>query len=99
MRIVWSPTARDLAFDAVDFIALDRPLGSLEWLDELTVRVELLRDLPDQGREVPEWHEPSVREIFHEPYRVIYEVFDDHVEILTLSHFRQELHDRTGGDS
>jgi hypothetical protein len=27
----------------------------------------------------------------HEPFRVVYEVFPDRVEILTLSHFRQEL--------
>ncbi len=54
-------------------------------------RVELLRDLPEQGRVVPEWHESSVREVFYEPYRVIYEVLEDRLEILTLSHFRQEL--------
>lgn len=76
---------------AVDFIALDRPRSSLEWLDGLVRRVELLRDFPERGRVVPEWHESSVREVFHEPYRVIYEVFDDRIEILTLSHFRQEL--------
>jgi plasmid stabilization system protein ParE len=32
-----------------------------------------------------------VREVFHEPYRIIYEVLEDRIEILTLSHFRQQL--------
>jgi toxin ParE1/3/4 len=91
LRIVWSPTARRRAQAAVDYIALDRPHASLEWFDALVERVELIRDLPEQGRVVPEWHEPSVREVFHEPYRVIYEVSDEHLEILTMSHFRQEL--------
>ena len=99
MNILWSPTARRRAQAAVDFISPDRPLASLEWFDGLVQRVELLRDLPDQGRVVPEWGEPTVREIIHAPYRVIYEVFPDRVEILTLSHVRQELPPETSGGS
>ena len=99
MRIVWSPTARRRAQSAVDHIALDRPHASREWLEGLVRRVELLRDLPEQGRVVPEWHESSVREVLHEPYRVIYELYADRIEILTLSHFRQELPDRPPGGS
>ena len=99
MRVVWSPTARRRAQAAVDYIALDRPRTSLEWLDGLVRRVELLRELPEQGRVVPEWHESSVREVSHEPYRVIYEIIEDRVEILTLSHFRQELPPEPPGGS
>lgn len=99
MKIVWSPTARRRAQAAVDYIALDRPRTSMEWLDALVRRVGLLGDLPEQGRVVPEWHESSVREVFHEPYRVIYEVFDDRIEVLTLSHFRQELPPQPPGGS
>ncbi|MDZ7778670.1 MAG: type II toxin-antitoxin system RelE/ParE family toxin [Gemmatimonadota bacterium] len=94
MRIVWSPTARRKAQQAVDFIEKDRPLVSVQWLEGLAERVELLRDLPDQGRIVPEWGDETVREIFYEPYRVIYEVSPEQVEILTLSHVRQELPER-----
>ena len=94
MRIVWSPTARRRAQQAVDFIAEDRPRGAVEWFDGLIERVELLRNLPDQGRMVLEWGDEAVREVLYEPFRVIYEVFPDHVEILALSHYRQELGDR-----
>jgi plasmid stabilization system protein ParE len=75
----------------VDFIAVDRPHTSLAWLDGLVQRVDLLRELPEQGRVVPEWGDRTLREVLHEPYRVIYDVFDDRLEIITLSHFRQEL--------
>jgi plasmid stabilization system protein ParE len=75
----------------VDYIARDRPLATADWYDGLVRRIELLRDMPQQGRVVPEWYEESVREILWEPYRVIYEVFEDRVEILTLSHSRQQL--------
>ena len=91
MKIVWSPTARRRAADAVDYIARDRPQAALDRYDGLIERIELLRELPEQGRVVREWYEESVREILWEPYRVIYEVHDDRVEVLTLSHARQQL--------
>ncbi|TVP74727.1 MAG: type II toxin-antitoxin system RelE/ParE family toxin [Gemmatimonadales bacterium] len=91
MKVVWSPTARARAIAAVDYIAEDRPGAALEWLDGMVSRVEMLSELPEQGRVVPEWNEPAVREIMYDPYRVIYEVSEDRVEILTLSHQRQQL--------
>ena len=91
MRLVWSPTARQRALAAVDFIKEDRPQAAEEWLGRLLDRVEDLPRFPNQGRVVPEWKEPEVREIFHVPYRIIYEVHEDRVEILTLSHMRQQL--------
>jgi plasmid stabilization system protein ParE len=94
VKIVWSPTARRSAQQAVDFIEQDRPLVAVEWFEGLVERVELLRDLPDQGRIVPEWGAETVREILYEPYRVIYEVSPEQVEILTLSHVRQDLGER-----
>ena len=99
MRIVWSPTARRRVQAAVDFFALDHPLASIDWIDALVRHVELLRDCPEQGRVVPEWHDSSVREVLHEPYRVIYEVFEDRVEVLTLSHVRQKLPPEPPGGS
>lgn len=75
----------------MDLIFRERPRTAVEWYEGLISRIELLRELPEQGRVVSEWHEPTVREILYKPYRIIYEVFEDHVEIITLSHFRQEL--------
>jgi toxin ParE1/3/4 len=91
LKVVWSPTARARAIAAVDYIAQDRPAAALEWLDGMVSRVEMLSEIPEQGRVVPEWNEPGVREIMYHPYRVIYEVSKDRVEILTLSHQRQQL--------
>jgi plasmid stabilization system protein ParE len=75
----------------VDYIATDRPLVAQEWLEGLVQRIELAADMPEQGRVVPEWHDDSVREILYEPVRLIYEVGTGQIEILTLSHFRQQL--------
>ena len=56
MRIVWSPSARRRAEQAVDFIAEDRPRGAVEWFDGLIERVELLRTLPARD----EWFRSGV---------------------------------------
>ena len=91
MKVIWSPTAQRRAAEAVDYIAVDRPNAAVQWFDGLVERVELLKNAPEQGRVVPEWHEESVREIQYEPYRIVYEIFDDRIEIVTLSHMRQLL--------
>jgi len=91
LNLEWSPTALRQANAAVDFIKQDRPEAAERCLTGLLERVELLRTLPEQGRVVPEWDEPTVREILFDPYRVVYEVFPDRVEVITLSHFRQQL--------
>lgn len=94
MKIVWSPKARSRALAAVEYIADERPSVAVRWFDALVERIELLKELPEQGRIVPEWGDPQIREVIHSPSRIIYEVFPDRVEILTLSHDRQILHPR-----
>ena len=96
MKIIWSPKARQRAREAVDFIKEDRPLASEQWLEGLVQRVLLLEEFPDQGRIVPEWGQSDVREVLHPPYRVLYQVSSEQVEILTLSHMRQELEGHSG---
>lgn len=91
MKLVWSPTAQRQLHSAIDRFGEDHPQAALAWLDGLISRVELLKAHPEQGRVVPEWGEPVVREVMYEPYRVVYEIFDDRVEILVLSHFRQSF--------
>jgi len=58
----------------VEYTAEERPVAGLEWLDGMVSLVEMLSELPEQGRVVPEWNELEVREIMYDPYRVIYEV-------------------------
>lgn len=100
MRVVWSPTAIRRAEAIVDFIKIDRPQAASDWLDGLLERVELLTELPEQGRVVPDWPDSPLRELIFDPVRVIYEVFDDHIVIHTLTHFRQQLpHDPLRGSS
>ena len=46
--------------------------------------VERLEHFPRSGRIVPELSNPQVREIIEAPYRIVYRVHDETVEILTV---------------
>ena len=94
MRVVWSPRATSRAAEIVDYIARGRPQAALDWIEGLEKRLRALPGLPDQGRVVPEWYDPNVRELIYQRHRIIYEVHEGHVEILTIRHSRQELRRR-----
>jgi len=42
---------------------------------------------------VPEYEQESVREVFHHPYRIIYLISDEQIEILSVIHDRRLLPD------
>ncbi len=91
MRVDWSPQALQQAAEIVDYIAADRPNATLEWLDGLESRLTALPGLPEQGRVVPEWYEPTVRQLIYKGHRVIYEVHPDRVELLSIRHSREQF--------
>ncbi len=86
-RLVYASSGT--AGEIVDFIGRDRPRGAAQWLDGLEERLASLPGLPKQGRVVPEWYEPTVRELIYHRHRIIYEVPPDHVEVLAIRHSRQ----------
>lgn len=52
---------------------------------------ERILAFPNAGRMVPEYMEPAIRETIHSPYRIIYRLKPDLVEILTVIHGRRSL--------
>jgi plasmid stabilization system protein ParE len=93
LRVEWSPQALAKAAEIVDYIAADRPNAALDWLDGLEERLTALPGLPEQGRVVPEWYEPTVRELIYKRHRIIYEIHPDRVELLTIRHSRAQIED------
>lgn len=94
MKLTWSERALSQAREATDYIADARPLVALEWLHDLFERVEALADFPDQGMRLPETDREDIRQLIHEPYRVIYQIREDMVEILLLRHLRRDRLER-----
>ena len=85
MEAIWKFIANDS--DAYADLVVARLLES----------VERLEDFPRSGRTVPELSDPQLREIIEPPYRIVYRVLDEAVEILTVFRASRIL-PRTLGD-
>jgi plasmid stabilization system protein ParE len=46
---------------------------------------------PLEGRRLPEYPKADVREVLERPFRLIYLVKPDQIEIITVKHYRQRL--------
>ncbi|MEP2448322.1 MAG: type II toxin-antitoxin system RelE/ParE family toxin [Balneola sp.] len=92
MKIIWSPTARSKTRQILEYISKDNTDAALALIDQIEEKVEELRKNPLVGRVLPETNNQSIREIVvRKNYGVIYEVFQNSIEILTVRHFRQDF--------
>ena len=90
-QVILAPRAvRDLEA-IVRYISTNDPLAGLRFGDALIQRAEAVGAFPESGRVVPELGEPTIREVFHGSYRIVYRVrFATHmVEIVRFWHAAQ----------
>ncbi len=73
-QVALSPSARRDLRDIVRYISLDSQERAIAFGQFLLSSTKRLTDFPEMGRVVPEFGEPSIREIIVRTYRVIYVV-------------------------
>ena len=92
MKIVWSPLAIERAYEAAAYIAGDKPVAALKWLDGLFAATDRLEQFHQSGRIVPEIGLTEYREIvYRRSYRIVYRIERAQVSILTVRNFAQML--------
>ena len=72
----------------------DSPASALRVLDQIERRLDSLADLPRRGshvRELEEVGRPGFREILFKPYRIIYRVSDDVVDVVLIADGRRDM--------
>lgn len=83
-RLTWSPRAiRDLE-SIREYIARDSPLYADLVVQRLVHAPERLQEFPESGRIVPERDEPHLRELIVRPFRLVYRVRGNSIEIVTV---------------
>ena len=82
----WTETAASDLESIRDYIRRDSPIMAQLVATRLYETVSLLSDYPAAGRVVPERNDPLLRELVRPPYRIVYELRDNVVEILTVFH-------------
>ena len=88
--INWSgPAIREFEA-ALDFISLDNREAADRLAMTIYKAVGRLQRFPASGRMVPELEDPNLREVIHEPFRVIYQQRENGVDILAVVRAEQE---------
>ena len=82
--VIWSAEALEDLTGIHDFIARTSPRYAIVVAGRLVQAVRRLTEFPESGRIVPELGDPTVREVIHGSYRIVYELRREHVEILTV---------------
>ncbi len=89
--IVWSERAVEDLESIAAFIALDSEVYAAAVVRDTLYKTNKLVDHPFLGRTVPEFADPSIRELFAYSYRIVYRAADDVVTIAAVVHGRRIL--------
>lgn len=96
MKALLSPHARTLLRDIIDTISEELSIDDgLRWHGKIEDAVLTLEDFPESGTIVPkECFYPiprnanRLRQTFCLPYRIVYEIVNDEVHVLSIRHSR-----------
>ncbi len=91
MNVHWTDTAlRHL--DAISrYIAQDSPAYAKRMVDRLTRRSQQIAEFPLSGRMVPEYEMTQIREVVEGPYRIIYYIKPNQLDVLAVIHGARNL--------
>ena len=84
IKLRWTTQAVEDLEAIRNFIANDSAAYADLAVARLLEAVERLEHFPRSGRIVPELSDPQLREIIESPYRIVYRVHNETVEILTV---------------
>jgi plasmid stabilization system protein ParE len=73
-KLIWSSSARFDLKDIATFIAEDSPSAAEQFVRNVFQAVERLADFPESGRIVPEFDDPTIREVIRKPCRIVYRI-------------------------
>jgi plasmid stabilization system protein ParE len=86
MKIHWTDTAEGHLDAICAHIALDSPAYAKRMVDRLTRRSQQIADFPFSGRRVPEYDIDKIREVIEGPYRIIYHIKPEQIDVVAVIH-------------
>ena len=84
MKLFWTETARQDLLAIRRYIAADNPTAAKQWTERLRERARNALHAPLAGRKVPEFSRDDIRELIEGVYRIVYQVFEDRLVVLTV---------------
>jgi toxin ParE1/3/4 len=90
-RVVWTEIAWSDLEAAADHIAKDSPNYAAAFVREVRDAARSLAYLAERGRVVPEFDDPSIRELLVRSHRLVYQVAKETVHIIGFIHGARDL--------
>jgi addiction module RelE/StbE family toxin len=91
VKVHWTDTALEHLQAIHAYIARNSPQYALRIVDRLTRRSQQIAEFPLSGRVVREFEFQQIREVLEGPYRIIYYIKPDQVDVLAVVHATQEI--------
>ena len=91
MRVVWTDRAKARLRQIPTYIAQDQPIDAERMVDRLTRRVAQLAEHPRSGRIVEKYQREDLRELIEAPYRIVYLILAERIDIVTVRNTRRVL--------
>jgi toxin ParE1/3/4 len=91
MNVHWTEAAlTDL--EAIEaYIARRSRQYALGVVERIFARSEQLATHPQSGPIVPEYQDNTLRELFENPYRIVYRVLEDRVDVVAIVHSARRM--------
>ena len=86
MKVHWTNTAEGHLDAIFNYIAQDSPAYARHMVDRITRRSQQIAEYPFSGRRVSEYDFNQIREVIEGPYRIIYHIKSDQVDVLAVIH-------------
>ena len=93
MRVRFSDEAKARLRSIHAYLSSEAPRQADAVIDRLTRRAEGIGEFPNAGRKVPECRLDTLRQVLERPYRIIYRIRAEEIEVVTIMHYRQLLPD------
>ncbi len=87
----WTEHAVNQLGAIAEHISLVSPVYAEQTVNRIAMRFGQAQAFPESGRRVPEAPALEIRELIEFPYRLIYRVHGDVIEVLAIIHGRQDL--------
>jgi len=86
MKVHWTDTAEKHLDTIYSYIAQNSPQYAKRMVDRLTRRSQQISAYPLSGRIVPEYEIDTIREVIEGPYRIIYHIKPNQIDVLAVIH-------------
>ena len=86
MKVHWTNTALNNLRAIHEYTAQNSKIYADRLIDRLTQRSEQIGLFPRSGRMVPEYRRDDIREVIERPYRIIYRLKENQIDVLAVVH-------------